>query len=172
MTAGVGGYALSRLMLVGQLTHDIYANNLVAIQHLGVAVGRYVVHSRAVTRMPTQSLKEVEETYERSKKHWSDVQNEIAQYRATLLSDNEKTIVQQLDAQLPQYLALGDQVYKAMQANKPQEAARISNNELRLLSGKIEENFNALMAENAQQADRADQTAAATVHHMIYTIAG
>ncbi|HSB97833.1 MAG TPA: methyl-accepting chemotaxis protein [Spongiibacteraceae bacterium] len=172
LTAAVGGYALLKIVAVGELLHDMYGNNLVAMQHLGVAVEKFVVHSRAATRMPTQSPSDVDETMERSKKHWDAMQTEFSAYRASLLSEQEKTILKDIDALMPQYLQLGDQVRLAMKANKVQEAARLSNNDLRLLAGKIEEGFTALMEENNKQGFAADTAATQQIKKMEYTVAG
>ena len=172
LTAVVGGYALVKIIDVGGLTHDMYANNLVAMQHLGAAVSKFVVHSRAATRMPTQSPSDVADTMERAQKHWEVMQTEFNTYRGTLLSEQEKTILRDIDALIPQYLELGKRVMKEMQANNVAEAARVSNNDLRVLSNKIEDLFGALMEENSRQGLDADTSAAAQIVRVEYTVAG
>jgi methyl-accepting chemotaxis protein len=172
LTALVGGYALVKLIDVGGLTHSMYANNLVAMQHLGGAVAKFVVHSRAATRMPTQAPDQVNETMERAQKHWDVMQEEFNAYRSTQLSDQEKTIIREIDGLIPQYLELGKRVQKEMLANHVAEAARLSNNDLRLLSNKVEEQFSALMEENSRQGLEADTSAAAQILRVEYTVAG
>jgi methyl-accepting chemotaxis protein len=134
LTAVVGGYALVKIIDIGGLTHNMYVNNLVAMQHLGAAVSKFVVHSRAATRMPTQSPNDVADTMERAQKHWEVVQQELAAYRSTELSAQENTLLKEIDTLIPQYLDLGKRVMKEMQANNIAEAARVSNNDLRVLS--------------------------------------
>jgi methyl-accepting chemotaxis protein len=172
MTAIVGGYALLNIIAVGDLLHDMYANNLVAMQHLGIATNKFIVHSRAATRMPTQSPNDVDATMERSKAHWEVMQTEFSAYRSTLLSDQEKTLLKDIDALMPQYLQLSDQVRLAMKANKVQEAARLSNTDLRLLAGKVEEAFTALMEENSHQGLTADAAGAQQIKKMEYMVGG
>jgi methyl-accepting chemotaxis protein len=172
LTALVGGYALVKIIDVGRLLHDMYTNNLVAMEHLGGAVSKFVVHSRAATRMPTQSPSDVAETMERSHKHWEIMQEKFAAYRTSELSDQEKTLLKEVDELIPQYLDLGRRVMKEMQANRVAEAARLSNNDLRLISNKIEDHFGALMEENSRQGLEADTSAARQIVRMEYTMAG
>jgi methyl-accepting chemotaxis protein len=172
LTALVGGYALVKIIDLGGLTHDMYSNNLVAMQHLGAAVSKLVVHSRAATRMPTQSPDQVNETMERAQKHWEVMQQEFNAYRSTQLSEQEKTILKEIDVLIPQYLELGKRVQKEMLANNVAEAARISNNDLRVLSNKLEEQFGTLMEENSRQGLEADTSAAQQIVRVEYTVAG
>ncbi len=172
LTAAVGGYSLINIMKVGDLVNSMYVNNLVAMQHLSVAGTKFIVHSRAATRMPTQTLADIEQTLERSKKHWSNYEEELALYRATLLSDTEQQILQKIETQIPQYQKLVNQVVELMRAGKTQEAARVSNSDLRLIAGDVEKNFDDLIDELERQGDAADKSAVEQVRKVEYTLAG
>ncbi|HSB96196.1 MAG TPA: methyl-accepting chemotaxis protein [Spongiibacteraceae bacterium] len=171
LTAAVGGYALTRINTVGGLLHDMYSNNLLAVQQLGKAGQLFVIHTRGAGRLPMQSQSDAEATLERLKKHWAGLQEQMTAYRGTLLSDTETGILKEMDTQIPIYLQQIDQVRDLIRANKTQDAIRLINTDVRQTSTKIENGFDALMVENVNQGSAADQSAAAQIKTMEYTMA-
>jgi methyl-accepting chemotaxis protein len=163
ITAGVGTYGLVNIVYVGSLMNGVYENNVLAIESLSEAYSRYLVHSRALTRAPTQTGNDLEATYERMKGHWGNMQKAMDSYRSTKLSDHEIEVLKSADAQIARYIQLGEQLFALQRAGKKAEATELSNNEIRLTSYEIEKHFGDLIADNSKQAKNADATGDETV---------
>lgn len=163
MTAGVGIYGLVNITYVGSLMNGVYENNVRAIESLSEAYSRYLVHSRALTRAPTQSGADLEATNERMKGHWGNMQKAFGEYRSTKLSSHEVEVLKNFDVQIARYLQLGDQLFTLLRAGKKAEAAELSNNDIRLTSYEVEKSFGELIDDNSKQAKNADAIGAETV---------
>jgi len=163
LTAGVGGYGLINIIYVGSLMNAVYENNVKAIDNLSEAYSRYLVHTRATARLPTQTGDEITATEERMKTHWTNMQNALGEYRKTKLSEFEVATLKDFDTQIVAYLQQANQLIVLLKAGKKAEAAELSNNNIRTTSNEIEKLFAALIDDNNKQAKEADATGDETV---------
>jgi len=163
LTAGVGGYGLINIIYVGSLMNAVYENNVKAIDNLSEAYSRYLVHTRATARLPTQTGDEITATEERMKTHWTNMQNALGEYRKTKLSEFEVATLKDFDTQIVAYLQQANQLIVLLKAGKKTEAAELSNNNIRTTSNEIEKLFAALIDDNNKQAKEADATGDETV---------
>jgi len=163
LTAGVGTYGLINIIYVGSLMNAVYENNVKAIDNLSEAYSRYLVHTRATARLPTQSGDEIKATEDRMKTHWTNMQNALGEYRQTKLSSVEDGLLKDFDKYIAAYLQQTDQLLTLMKAGKKVEAADLSNNGIRATSNEVEKLFTALIDDNNSQAKEADATGDETV---------
>jgi methyl-accepting chemotaxis protein len=165
-TVGIGVFALNRITTVGGLLHDMYDNNLVALQQLAQASGKLAANSRTYVRVGNQSGKEAEATLGRAKAYWDSMQKPLAAYRATKLSDFEVAQLKTLDTLLPDYQRMSDAVASEILAGHAANAATLLNGDLRLQTNKIEAVFDDLFKEQSRQGQAADEGATAQIEHM------
>ncbi len=118
LTVVIGVVGVLRVSEVGTLMHNLYINNLMAIQQLASAQTSLVAHSRGVTRMPMETRKDVEESIERSVQHTKSIQEQMILYRATLLTETETEYLKELDVALPAYLEIAGRIRDAALAGK------------------------------------------------------
>ena len=163
LTVAIGVLGIFRVTDVGTLMHNLYVNNLIAIQELASAQASLVTHSRGVTRMPMENHKEIEESIERSKQHMKNMQEQLTLYRATLLTDVEVKYLKELDVALPAYIDLADRIRETALAGKNKEAEIMVTSELRLASKNVETVFSALIENNRQQAAAANDSSEASI---------
>jgi methyl-accepting chemotaxis protein len=143
--------------------HNLYLNNLLAIQELASAQTALVVHARGVTRLPMEERKVAEETIERGKEHMNTLNEQLKIYRDTELSDIEVNYLKDLDVALPAYIDVTQRIRDAILTNKKNDAETIVTNELRAASKKVETILTALIENNRVQAAEADHSAAKTI---------
>lgn len=166
ITAGVGAFGLNNIIRVGNLLEDIYRTNLIAIDDLSESYSRFLVHTRAVTRMPAQKPEDVKATQERMRGHWDKSTVAFDRYLQTRLSETEKKIISKMNTDKEKYLQLVDQLGTLLLDGKRVEAVALSDNELRLTSYEIEQQFSALIEDNKRQAAEADKSGKETVAQM------
>jgi len=166
ITAALGAYGLHNIISVGGLIEDMYRNNLVAVDKLANSYGRFLVYTRAVTRMPAQKAEDIKATQERMVGHWDKSMAAFDEYRTTKLSAEEEALIEKLDATKKQYLQLVATLGELLLADKKVEAGQLSDNELRLASYEIEQLYTALIDNNKQQAAHAHEQGKAVVKHM------
>ncbi len=166
ITAAVGIYGLQNIVRVGQLMGDMYSNNLVAIDNLSNSYSRFLVYTRAVTRLPSQAPEDIKTTQERMAGHWAKSMETFTHYTHTALSPDEQELVNKLKDAKSRYLVLVDQLVELLLAGKAQEASELSDNDLRFASYEIEEAYAALIESNNQQGAEADAQGRANVSEM------
>lgn len=166
ITAAVGIYGLQNIVRVGHLMGDMYSNNLVAIDNLSNSYSRFLVYTRAVTRLPSQLPEDIKTTQERMQTHWTNSQDSFNRYSQTDLSPEEKEQVAKIKDAKTRYLALVDQLVELLLASKKNEASELSDNDLRFASYEIEEAYAALIENNNQQGASADRAGKASVSEM------
>lgn len=166
MTAGVGIYGLNNIIKVGNLMGDMYRNNLVAVDNLSNSYGRFLVYTRAVTRMPAQKAEDIKATQGRMVGHWANSKAAFDKYLATDLSPTEIELVKKLDDHKAHYLVLVEKLGELLLADKKVEAGQLSDNDLRLTSYEIEQTYAALIENNNKQAAEADVQGKAVVQQM------
>ncbi len=176
LTLLVGVYGMSRISDLSERLDATYANNLVAIQYLSEAEVRQVSMSRSYARLPSMKDPAAQKAIlERSKAHWEAFQAAIKQYRATVLSDDEKALVQKMDEQIPVFLSFMDQIAELSAAKKFDEAAELSNEKAKAAVDALTKTLDDLREENGNQAkasnDEGKQTAASARVIMISSIA-
>lgn len=172
LTVIVGVTGLVRINQVSDLLHDMYVTNLVSIQELSLANTALIVHSRGISRMPTQSAKDRATTQERVKGHWGRMQQHLAKYRATRLSEVEVGLLKEFDGLVVEYLKLAERIHSHAEAGQLEEATGLVNADLRLTAGKLEKIFDKLIEDNRRQGEVAMQTAAAKTQEMLLTLGG
>ena len=166
LTLVIGIVGILRVDEVGVLLHNLYVNNLVAIQELAAAQSTLVVHSRGVTRLPMEDRKVAEDNIQRGIQYMKSYQEQMALYRATVLSDVEVAQLKELDSAFPAYLEITNRIRDAVLAGKNREAEIIAIDELRLASKRVEAVFTKLIENNVHQASAADESATATIAAM------
>ena len=166
LTILIGVLGIFRVNDVGTLLHDLYTNNLVAVQELATAQTALVVHARSVTRMPIESPKEAEATAARGVQYMKTLQEQMALYRATSMTEEETKFLKELDTALPAYIEIADRVRETAMAGKNKDAEVLVINDLRLASKAVEAIYAALIENNRQQADAADADASTAIHSM------
>jgi len=166
LTILIGVLGILRVNDVGILLHNLYTNNLLAIQELATAQTALVVHARSVTRMPIESPTEAEATAARGVQYLKNVHEQMELYRATSMTEEETKFLKELDVALPAYEKVAIRVREAVQAGKNKEAEALAINELRLASKTVEAIYAALIENNRQQAADADADASTAIHAM------
>jgi methyl-accepting chemotaxis protein len=96
ITAGVGVYGLQNIGRVGELAGNMYQNNLVAIDSLSSSYSRFLVYTRSVTRLPSQTPEEVKETRARMAEHWANSEKAFGVYANTELDAEEKALIERM----------------------------------------------------------------------------
>jgi len=161
LTIIVGAYGLTRITAVGALTDDMYRNNVISMEYISEASLRQSAHARAFVRLPSmKDPKTIQETADRAKGHWDKVEENIAAYEKTDLSDKEHSLVKDLRAQMPGYLAANEHVRDLALAGKFEEASAYSNNETRKAANDLEKVFSAIIDELSSQAKTSAESAA------------
>ncbi|HEX3141123.1 MAG TPA: methyl-accepting chemotaxis protein, partial [Rhizobacter sp.] len=164
ITAGVGGYSLTRLGQLGGMLKDTYENNVLPLQDISEAATRLTAHSRAYVRLPMmKDSAEIKETVKRAGSHMDKFNTALKAYRASTLSEIEKDLMKDLDKQLPNYLALNDKVAQLALEGKYEQAAELSNNEARKAIGEIEVTVAKVIDELTNQAKATNEAATKTV---------
>lgn len=166
ITAGVGAYGLQNIVRVGHLMSDMYNNNLVAIDNLSTSYSRFLVYTRAVTRLPSQEPDDIKETQTRMVTHWANSEKSFDLYTQSDLDAEEKTLVEKMKKAKATYLLLTDQLVVLLLDRKINEASALSDNELRLASYEIEEAYAALIEGNNKQGAEADVKGKASIAEM------
>ncbi|WP_341678632.1 methyl-accepting chemotaxis protein [Niveibacterium sp. SC-1] len=162
LTVIVGAYGLSRISAVGALTEDMYRNNVIAMEYISEASLRQSAHARAYVRLPSmKDPKTIQETADRAKGHWDKVQESVAAYEKTDLSEKERALIKELQTQMPLYLASNEHVRDLALAGKIDEASAYSNNETRKASNELEKVFGAIIDELSSQAKASAESASA-----------
>lgn len=169
ITAAVGVYGLQNIIRVGNLMGDMYSNNLVAIDSLSNSYSRFLVYTRAVTRLPSQLPEDIKATQERMKTHWESSLETFNRYTQTALNPEERELVGKITDAKTRYLALVEQLVGLLLAGKTAAASELSDNDLRFASYEIEEAYAALIENNNQQGASADAAGKASVSGM-YTV--
>lgn len=106
LTAAVGVYGMLRVASVGQMLEATYTDVMLPAQMVSEMGARLTAHSRAYVRLPAlKEASEVRDAVERAKVHMDKFRKAADAYRKTNLSDKEKDLLAQIDAQLPDYLA-------------------------------------------------------------------
>lgn len=166
ITAGVGFYGLQNIVHVGGLMRAMYTDNLVAVDNLSNSYGRFLVYTRAVTRMPTQEPDDIRATQERMVNHWANSEAAMEKFRQSPISAEEQALLDKLEANKKVYLQYVEQLGALLIGRKIAEANELSVNELRLTSYEIEQAYTELIDNNNKQAAAADQEGQATVAEM------
>ena len=172
ITAGVGIYGLANIVKVGDLMSAMYVNNLGAMENLSNSYSRFLVYTRAVTRMPSQNPEDIKATQERMVNHWANAQASFDKYRDTKLSAQEVAILEKMDVNRERYLQLVTQLGELLLAGKKAEAGLLSDNDLRLTSYELEQNYAALIEDNKRQGAEANAAGEATVAQLRMVMAG
>ncbi|MFT4174853.1 MAG: methyl-accepting chemotaxis protein [Rhodocyclaceae bacterium] len=166
LTAGVGVYGLSRVSLIGGLLNNTYTNNVYSLQMLSEAASRQAAHSRAYTRLPAlKNADDAKGAVERATSHWDRFNKALTAYKSTELSTKEQTLIKQLDAEIPQYLAQNEKVAQLAIAGRMDDAAELSNGDARKIGNEVEATLSELMDENGAQAKTANEAAMQTISY-------
>ncbi|HET7795362.1 MAG TPA: methyl-accepting chemotaxis protein [Rhizobacter sp.] len=164
ITAGVGGYSLTRLSQLGGMLKDTYENNVLPLQDISEAATRLTAHSRAYVRLPAmKDAAEIKETVKRAGSHMDKFNTSLKAYRASSLSETEQALMKDLDKALPTYLALNDKVAQLALEGKHDQAADLSNNEARKSISEIESIVAKVIDELTNQAKATNEAATKTV---------
>jgi methyl-accepting chemotaxis protein len=159
LTAGVGIYSMVRLADLGRMLTQTYTETVLPAQLVSEAGARLTAHSRAYVRLPAlKDAGEVKDAVERAREHMVKFHKAIEAYRKTALSDKEKELLAQLEAQLPNYLALNDKVAELAMAGKVAESAEVSNGSARKAINGEEAIVNSLIEELASQAKATNES--------------
>jgi methyl-accepting chemotaxis protein len=157
LTASVGIYGTLRVAELGHLLEQTYTDTMVPAQLVSEAGARLTAHSRAYVRLPALKNKaDVADAVARARVHMDKFRQAIDSYRKTALSDKEKDLLAQVDAQLPNYLAQNDKVAELAAAGKSDQAAELSNGDARKAITGVELLVNSLIEELASQAKAAN----------------
>jgi methyl-accepting chemotaxis protein len=153
LTAVVGVYGTLRVAALGQMLESTYTDMVLPAQLVSEAGARLTAHGRAYVRLPAlKDPAEVRDAVERAKFHLDKFHKAIDAYRKTQMSDKEKELLAQLEAQMPDYLAQNDKVAELAAAGKSAEAADLSNGAARKAINSVETLTTALIDELASQA--------------------
>jgi methyl-accepting chemotaxis protein len=176
LTAAVGAFGMLRVQGLSGSIADTYANQMLPLQLMSDASGRFSGHSRAFVRLP--SLKDpaaVTAAIERAKVHLTKFDAALAAYRKTQMSAREVELQKQIDAQMPVYLALNQRVADLAIAGQQDAAATLSNGEARKAANDVEATFTAIAEELASQTKATNEAATATAaqtHKLLLAIIG
>ena len=153
LTAGVGVYGALRLAELGRMLSSTYTDVVLPAQLVSQAADRLGAYSRTWARVPAmRSPTEIKETAARAKDYLAKFGKTVEAYRQTAMSDKEKELLKQVEAALPGYAAMADRETELAVAGKFDEAAELSNGEMRKAWYPIEQGMGAIVEELASQA--------------------
>ncbi|MCW7537085.1 methyl-accepting chemotaxis protein [Aquabacterium sp. A7-Y] len=164
LTAAVGVFALFRLQDMSGMMAGTYANNVLPLQDAAEASARLSANSRSYVRLPMlRKPEELESTLKRAQSYRDSFDAAMKRYRATVLSEKEQALLKELDAQLPNYHQLHDDVDRLVRAGKFDEAAVLVNGPARKVAGDAEGVLLQLTDELSRQAKATNDAATADV---------
>ncbi len=166
IAGGMGVYALSNIVAVGNSLQHMYENNLVAGGKAQHAYSQYLVYTRTALRLLTQEGEEREQTVRRAIEYRQISQDAFDDYLATDMLEAEVQIAGKIQAGLDTYIAGVQKALELARDGRSAEGMELINGSLRPVSHEIEDNFEALVAELAQQGATAERNAAETVASM------
>lgn len=166
IAGGMGVYALSNIVAVGNSLQHMYENNLVAGGKAQHAYSQYLVYTRTALRLLTQEGEEREETVRRAIEYRQISQDAFDDYRNTVMSEAEIEIANKIQAGLNTYIEGVQKALAMAREDRHLDGLELLNGSLRPVSHEIESNFEALVAELAQQGATAERNAAETVASM------
>ena len=106
--------------------------------------------------------KTMQDTADRAGNHWAAFEKSLKDYRLTRLSEKEGGLNAEIDALMPKYLALNQQVLQAALQARYDEAARLSNEDTRATFDQIQKALTGIVEDNSAQASAANESTAAT----------
>jgi len=166
VAAGMGLYALSNIVSVGNSLQYMYENNLVAGGKAQHAYSQYLIYTRTSLRLLTQEGAEQEATVKRAIEYRQIAQDAFDDYLGTVMSDTEVQIADKIQTALNAYIAGVQQALQMAREGRAAEGMALVNGPLLPLSLEIESHFEALVAELQQQGATSQSDAAETVDAM------
>ncbi|MBA4110964.1 MAG: methyl-accepting chemotaxis protein [Leptothrix sp. (in: Bacteria)] len=164
LTAAVGVYGLMRISDLGRMLSATYDNNVVCLEQISEAALKLSSHARTYVRLTaTKNPDEAKATMARGKTYIDGYNKSIQAYRGSVLSAKEQTLLKELDAQLPVYLAENEKVAQLALSGKLAEASELSNGETRKITRAMEETLTAIIEELGAQAKATNELATAEV---------
>ncbi|MBP6899101.1 MAG: MCP four helix bundle domain-containing protein [Burkholderiaceae bacterium] len=168
ITAAVGLYGLLQARDIGQRVHTTYNDSVLPAQMISEAITRVGAHSRAYVRVTGMDDKaEIEDTVKRSGTHLDKLNKSLDKYRKTNMSDKERSLLAEIDKQMPEYLRLHEQVVALALAGKAGDASALSNNQTRKAVNNIENLLNDIVADLASQAEANNAAATASIERAV-----
>jgi len=166
LTAAVGAYGLMRISELGNMLSSTYDNNVVCLEQISDAALKLSSHARTYVRLTaTKNPDDAKAAMTRAKTYIDGYNKSIQNYRSTVLSAKEQTLLKELDAQLPVYLAESEKVAQLALSGKFAEATEVSNGEARKITRAMEDTMAAIIEELSAQAKATNELATAQVSH-------
>jgi len=177
LTAVVGLYGLSQLNRLGDSIRYTYENNVKALEYLSTASTQLGSHSRTYVRLTAmKDQAHVKDALGRASGYLEKFRTALKEYRATELSAKEKSLLAELDEQIPNYLTQSDKVAQLVTEGKLDQAVELSNGAARQAVYAVEKTMDKFIDELSGQALAANQASdkniAQTRALMVALIAG
>jgi len=158
LTAVVGLYGLTQLNRLGDSIRYTYENNVKAMEYLSTASTQLGSHARTYVRLTAmKDAAHVKDALGRAGGYLEKFRAALKEYRATELSAKEKSLLAELDEQIPNYLTQSDKVAQLVTEGKLDQAVDLSNGAARQAVYAVEKTMDKFIDELSGQALAANQ---------------
>lgn len=165
--AGIGLYAMKTMGELNQSMQSMFNNQLVPITYLANIRYNTMLSSRDVlVHLNSNDPEEMKQTQEKIQQQIAIVNDNIAKYKQTSLSEEEKQLLTQFEASLEKYRPLREEVLRLSQEGKKVEAQAANSKAVTArekviqdISGLVEHNQK-IAAETYQKGQQAYTTTA------------
>ncbi len=170
--AGVIGWmGLSGARNLAAVADDVYKNQLVSISELETANNEFLMARLALREAFLVEGADRKEKERISAEHVRSMEEHIAKYKMTQLSDDEKKLVPQLDLTVPRYKAARESVFAHLGRNDEKAALNAMNTEGKVSGDELDAILDKLSEVNARLAEtnnkQTEVTAAAIERNII-----